>query len=233
MHSPSLGSLAVPIRFVRYHNIQMFLDSSADILSMCRLNINGWQVKKCNNQSWVWSIFNTDRVLYFFFPSSCLFSECMKKQKIMYSKSVSSRRKRQGTSYFFFVYITFVFWKKNQTLAHQSCLFFSRKLTMLKLSSYLSNWPFIDPFSFLFETSSVQEQFLWLMFLSNNIFLLLLSSGENFLPHLIGRIPSFVEGNLLRMWEFSCCSFYAEYQTLSHGHFALSFSPQVSWLVNS
>lgn len=66
IHSPSLGSLAVPIRFVRYHNIQMFLDSSADILSMCRLNINGWQVKKCSNQSWVWSIFNTDRVLYFF-----------------------------------------------------------------------------------------------------------------------------------------------------------------------
>lgn len=136
MHSPSLGSLAVPIRFVRYHNIQMFLDSSADILSMCRLNINGWQVKKCNNQSWVWSIFNTDRVLYFFFPSSCLFSECMKKQKIMYSKSVSSRRKRQGTSYFFFVYITFVFWKKIQTLVHTfACSFLE--------SSLCSSWALI------------------------------------------------------------------------------------------
>lgn len=230
MHSPSLGSLAVPIRFVRYHNIQMFLDSSADILSMCRLNINGWQVKKCNNQSWVWSIFNSDRVLYFFLPSSYFFSECMKKQKIMFSKSVSCRRKRQGTSCFFFVYIIFVLWKKIQT-GTPKCLFFYRKLTMLKLNSYLRNWPFIDPFSFLFETSSVQELFLWLMFLSNNIFLLLLSSEKNFLSHLTGRIPSL--GNLLRVWGFSHCSFYAEYQTLSHGHFALSFFPKVSWLVYS
>lgn len=91
----------------------MFLDSSADILSMCRLNINGWQVKKCSNQSWVWSIFNTDRVLYFFsLHDFFFFQNAWKKQQIMFSRSVSSRRKRQGTSCFLFVYSIFVFWKE-------------------------------------------------------------------------------------------------------------------------
>lgn len=81
MHSPSLGSLVVPIRFVRYHNIQMFLDSSADILSMCRLNINGWQVKKSNNQSWVWNVFSTGFCNYFFSPSSHIFQNAWKDSK--------------------------------------------------------------------------------------------------------------------------------------------------------
>lgn len=81
MHSPSLGSLAVPIRFVRYHSIQMFLDSSADILSMYRLNINGQQVKKYKNQSRLWSIFNTVRVWGLLFSPFVFLRMCVKTSK--------------------------------------------------------------------------------------------------------------------------------------------------------
>lgn len=140
IHSPSLGSLAVPIRFVRYHNIQMFLDSSADILSMCRLNINGWQVKKCSNQSWVWSIFNTDRVLYFFsLHDFFFFSECMKKTANHVQQECFQQKEKAGNILFPLCVQYLCILKRIQTLAHQSFQFFSRKLTMLKLNSYLSS----------------------------------------------------------------------------------------------